>query len=97
MLVLGQEVPERTGVMTRLTEPTRNLICDKHGCITDEPRTFYVHLDNGDVKVVTDVTGIAVTDTEVVLERGLKPPACFSRRDVYYACCDGDEEPPSLF
>jgi hypothetical protein len=83
--------------MSTLPEPTRKLICDKHECSSDAPTTFYVHMDNGEVQVVTEVTGLAVTDTEIVFQRGRRPPVSYARREVYYACCEKDDEPPSLF
>jgi hypothetical protein len=83
--------------MSNLPEPTRNLVRDEPAFDFEAPSTFYVHLDSGDVKIVTDVTSLDVTDTELVFRRRAKAPERFSRRDVYYACCEEDDEPPSLF
>jgi len=80
-----------------LTEQTRELICDKPACTSEGPTTFYVHLDNGDVATVDDVTGLEVTDAEIVFRRGKKRPVIYRRHEVYYACCEKDDEPPSLF
>jgi hypothetical protein len=83
--------------MTALPEPTRTLICEKQVCLSKGPTTFYVHLDNGYVATVADVTGLEVTDREIVFSRGTKTPVSYRRHEVYYACCEKDDEPPSLF
>jgi hypothetical protein len=58
------------------------------------PRIMYVHLLSGIVKEVPGVTGIEVTQSQVVLSRGQgETPVVFPRWDVYFACCDVDHEP----
>lgn len=68
--------------------------CDRRVDGDDAPATVYVHLQNGEVIPVSDVTGLDVTDTAIVLMRGSKPPIMYDRSRVYYACCHRDMQPP---
>jgi hypothetical protein len=70
-----------------------NRVCET--CVQDPeaPRTMYVHLTSGKVTEVTGVTEIEVTLDKVVLRREGELPAVFTRRDVYFACCDANEQP----
>ena len=84
---------------TKTPGPARSLVCEhcEHPADgTGEPRTFYVHLQNGTIVPVRDVTDLEVTDTSIVLIGGPHGPVSYPRDDVYFACCDGDIEPPQF-
>ena len=68
-------------------------VCEECAQDVEAIRTMYVHLTSGKVTEVTGVTDIQVTQDKVVLQRTGGVPAVFPRRDVYFACCDADEQP----
>lgn len=59
-----------------------------------EPKTFYVHLQDGSVQRVEGVMRQSVTQTDIILHRGDGLTVAYARADVYYACCNRDMPPP---
>jgi hypothetical protein len=55
--------------------------------------TVYVHLCSGEVREITDVQEIAMTDAQVIFTRGDREAVIIDRRDVYYACCEPGDAP----
>ncbi len=79
--------------MNETRQPTANPVCQECVQASEAVRTMYVHLCSGEVKEITGVTEIHVTQSQVVLQRGEAAPVVFRRRDVYFACCDANEQP----
>ena len=79
--------------MNEVTQTATSPVCQECAQPCEAARTMYVHLCSGKVKEVTGVTDIHVTQSQVVLDRGEEAPAAFPRRDVYFACCQVNEEP----
>jgi hypothetical protein len=64
--------------------------CDPGTCIKNGRSTFFVHLNDGTVETVTDVSGMTMTRLEIQFQRDLLETVTFPRRDVFYACCGCD-------
>jgi len=78
------------------TNGIRTPICDNPACGLNRPETFYVHLHDGCVDVITDVTRIEVTDQSILFERGDLPTVTYPRTAVYFTCCQRDQPPPQF-
>jgi hypothetical protein len=78
-----------TNLQTDLNPDAGALVCQK--CTQHDGHTMYVHLCSGKVKEIAGVTGVRVTQSQLVLERGDEDSVVVPRRDVYYACCNADE------
>jgi hypothetical protein len=63
--------------------------------ITETPpnSTVYVHLLTGEVKEITDVEDMAMTDAQLIFFRGDHEAVILQRHDVYFSCCQPDAEP----
>jgi hypothetical protein len=53
----------------------------------------YVHLCSGEVREVTDVREIAMTDAYVIFTRGDEEAVVIDRRDIYYTCREPGDAP----
>ena len=69
--------------------------CRDAACSENSPKTFYVHLLDGEIVSITEVTGLRVTSNAIVIERHGMPSLTYLRSHVYYACCDKDRPPSS--
>lgn len=59
------------------------------------PGTVYVHLTSGEVREITDVEEIAITDDHVIFTRGDREAVIIDRRGVYYICREPGDAPPA--
>ena len=82
--------------MTTATNGTRTPVCDNPACADDRPETLYVHLNNGQVKTISDVETVTVTDAEIVFQRHELKPVTYPRSDVYFTCCQREQAPPQF-
>lgn len=55
--------------------------------------TIYIHLCSGEVREITNVEEIAVTDVYVVLTRDDGEVVLIERSDIYYTCCQPGAAP----
>jgi hypothetical protein len=69
--------------------------CGETGCV-ERLETLYIHLLNGDVEVVTEVSGVEVTDDAIVFRRNGHMPVTYRRNAVYFTCCDRNQQPPQF-
>ena len=82
-----------TNLQTDLNPDAETPVCQK--CAQHDGHTMYVHLCSGKVQEIAGVTGVRVTQSQIVMERGDEDSVVVPRRDVYFACCNADE--PSAF
>ena len=76
-----------------ITPDAETPVCQECPHAADGGHTMYVHLCSGKVTEIVGVTGVRVTQSQIVLERGDEDSVILPRRDVYYACCNADELP----
>jgi hypothetical protein len=57
--------------------------------------TVYVHLCSGEVREISDVEEIAMTDAHVIFTRGNQEAVVIERPDIYYTCREPGDAPPS--
>ena len=74
-------------------ERLQAITCDPERCQSSGTRTFYVHLLDGTVEAVSEVSNLEVTDRMVILKRGRKRAIEYPRSRIYFACCDNDCHP----
>jgi hypothetical protein len=55
--------------------------------------TIYIHLCSGEVREITNVEEIAVSDIYVVLTRGDDEAVVIDRSEIYYTCCQPGAAP----
>jgi hypothetical protein len=66
---------------------------EEHGATE---RTFYVHLNTGEIAEIDKVSGLEVTDDVITFLRGGDAPLSYRRDAVFFACCDRDRPPSQL-
>jgi hypothetical protein len=57
--------------------------------------TLYVHLHDGRIVAVDDVSGVMVTDTAIVFLQGAEASVSYPRSAVYFTCCSHNQPPAS--
>jgi hypothetical protein len=76
------------------TGGSQRLTCEAEDCEAVAPRSYYVHLADGEVAVVTGVTSLQVSDSAITILRGGLASTPFPRSSVYFTWCTKNAPPP---
>jgi hypothetical protein len=76
------------------TGGSQRLTCEAGDCHEAGPKSYYVHLSDGEVVAVTGVTSLSVSDASITFLRAGLEPVSFPRSSVYFTCCTQNAPPP---